>query len=359
MTATVEETATDANQNFEFLHKQIQEERNAVPKRETSKVDVGEQAGDGEGVDGGSEVQKPTANKKDGKKIRFQKDEQIWDIDEDAIAEIKADKSTRSLSAREMRDKASGEIAIENRMREVSEKKKEQDAFIRKFTQTAKSDPIKALEQMIEFVSQADPDINFNKYVNSLIQQSETLANMSDAEKKNWDLERKLKEKEEVLNQKTEQEQFELRREEFVNEVEISPDEFDAMAQTILDDPEISQHVKSTDDLFKVVDEFHYEVQAQNVAYAALSKVAKGLPKDDPVVFELAGVLKNNPDFTPQDVLEIAGKIFQGEQRENAARTLSRKQRSTVSTEDYRTENLSPFEFLNRELAKDRENRTK
>lgn len=364
MTAQLETQAPDLSNgtaNFEALQQQFQEEKShAVQKPKTSELDVGEQAGDSEGMDAGSPSEGHASHsKKEAKKIRFAKGEQVWDIDEDALAEIKADKSTRSLSAREMRDKASGEIAIENRMREVAERKKEQDAFIKKFTQTAKADPIKALEQMLEFAGKADPDLNFNKYVNDLIKQAESLSTMSEAEKRAWDLDRKLKEKDQILKEKEDAETFELKREEFVTEAQISPNEFDRMARTVLDDPEIAQHIKSTDDLFKVVDEFHYEVAAQKVAYAALSRVSKGLPQDDPIVFELADVLKKNPDFTPEDVSDIARELFQGEKREQAAKVLSRKQRSAVSTEDYRTENLSPFEFLEMELKKDREALTK
>lgn len=362
MSEILENTSQDQSNgtaNFESLQQQFQQERaDAIQKQKASEVDVGEQTGNGEGVDTGSKNERNSGSeKKEVKKIRFTKGDQFFDVDEDALAEIKADKSTRSLSAKEMRDKASGEIAIENRFREIAEKKKELEAFSKKFTQTAKADPIKALEMMVEFASKTDPDLNFNKYVNDLVKQAESLSTMTEAEKRAWDLDRKLKEKDQILKEKEDAEQFELKREEFAIEAEISTNEFDRMAQTILEDPELAQHIKSTDDLFRVVDEFHYEVQAQQVAYAALSRVSKGLPKDDPIVFELADVLKKNPDFTPEDVSDIAKGLFQDEKREHAAKVLSRKQRSSVSTEDYRTENLSPFEFLQGELKKDREER--
>lgn len=359
MTATLDAPtqSMDANSNFESLHQQLKDDRsNAIQKQNASKVDVGEQAGDGEGMAGGDTVnQKSSGEKKEGKKIRFSKGEQIWDIDEDAIAEIKADKAIKNLSAREMRDKASGEIAIENRMREVAERKKDQDAFLAKFNKTAKTDPIKALEQMIEYASTTDPELNFNSYVNALIKQSEALGQMSDAEKKAWDLNRKLVEKEQIIKDKEDSENFDTLREDFVSEAGISTNEFDRMAQVILDDPHMSKDVKSTEDLFKVVEEFHFEVQAQNVAYGALSRVSRGIDRVDPLVFDLADVLKQNPDFTQQDVLDIAKEIYSGADRENAAKTLSRKQRNTVSTENYKTENLTPFEFLMQEFEKDRE----
>jgi hypothetical protein len=356
--SAVLETQNDANANFEALHQQLMDDKNAVSESKTSEVDVGEQAADGERVDRGSQERRGSSDKKESKKIRFQKGEQVWDIDEDAIAEIKADKSIRSLSAREMRDKSSGEIAIENRMKELAEKRKEQDAFVKRFTETAKKDPIRALEQMMEFASKADPELNFNSYVQSLIQQAESLSGMTEAERKAWDLDRKVKEKDEIIKQKEEKEVFDLRRQEFADEAEISTDEFDNMARMVLEDPEIAKNVGSMDDLFKIVDQFHYEVQAQQAAYAALNKVSKGIAKDDPYVFELADVLKKNPDFEPSDVQDIVRELFMEQKREKAAKTLSRKQRSTVSDEDYRTENLSPFEFLMRELQRDRDKKT-
>lgn len=356
MSAQVDTNISGNQSDFEFLNNAFMEDRNAVQKQETGEMDVGEQAGDGEGVDGRSEgKQSPTNTEKELKKIRFKKGEQVWDIDEDAIAEIKADKSTRSLSAKQMRDKASGEIAIENRMRELAEKKKESDSFIKNFSKLSKSDPLRALEGLIEYASQSDPDLKFEKFINELAKQGESLEGMSESERRAWELDRKLKQKEEILQEKESKERLIELRDDFVEDTGISHETFDQYAQALLEDPILSQHIKNEDDLLSAMDNFNYEVAAQNAAYAAVKRVQPSISADDPIIVELAGFLKQNPEWTPEDVLDVTTKMFGEYRKGKAARTLSRKQRVTVSDDDYESANLSDFEFLERELLKDRE----
>lgn len=351
---------SDSQGNFEFLDKAIREQKNAIQKPETSEVDVGEQAGDGEGVDGGSEVQKDAGNlEKELKKIRFQKGEKVWDIDEDAVAEFKADKSTRKLSAKEMRDKASGEIAIENRMRELAEKKKETESLVKNFNKLSKTDPLKALELVVEYASKLDPDVKFDKFINDLAKQGESLESMNDSERKAWELERKLKQKEEVIQQKEETERFMKLKDEFVDAAGMDHDTFDEIAQLLLNDDDFVKKIKNEEDLIKAVDHFNYEVVSQKAAFAALKAVQPGIAHNDPIVYELGDLLKKNPDWTPADVMEIAEGVFGEHRKGKAAKILSRKQRTTVSDEDFEDANLSDFEYLKRKIEKDRLNKLK
>lgn len=345
-----------SSEDFKFLDNQLREDRNAIQKSKANAVDVLGKTGDGERVGERSESKPQADSPKDNvKKIKFQKGEQSWEIDEDALADIKADKSVRSLTVKELRDKAAGEIAVENRMRDLSEKRKEQESFIKKFTSVSKTNPAKALEIMIEYAAKSDPELNFNKFIDDLAKQAESLGQMTEAERRAYELDQKLKEKDAILKDKENEENFNSLRENFVQTAEISHETFDNYAEMILQDPVLSREIKSSEDLVNRIDDFHFEVCAQQAAHAALSTAVKGLPKDDALVFDLADVLKQNPDWEPEDVIEVAQGILKEQKRNNAAQTLSRKQRSTVSEEDLPDENLSDAEFLAKEILKDRQ----
>lgn len=362
MTALVEPTtdASDANANYNFLENAIKENKNAIQKPETSQVDVGEQAGDGKAVDGRGEGKKDTGSlEKEGKKIRFQKGENIWDIDEDAVAEIKADKATRKLSAKEIRDKAAGEVAIENRMRELAEMKKESEKLVKNFNKLSKTDPLRAIELLIEHASKIDPEVKFDKFINDLAKQGESLEGMTDAERRAWELERKLQQKEQHIQDKENAEKFMTLRDDFVEQSGISHETFDQYAEVILNDEYLSKNIKNEEDLLKAVDNFNYEVAAQNTAYAAIKHVQPDIASDDPVIMEMADLLKKNPEWTPEDVLEVVQGVFGESRKGKAAKILSRKQRSVVSDEDFEDANLSDFEYLKMKIEKDRLNKLK
>lgn len=362
MTALVDATpeVSDSNANFNFLENAIKEKKNAIQKPEASEMDVGEQARDGKGMDGGGESKKDSGNlEKELKKIRFQKGEKVWDIDEDAIAEFKADKSMRKLSAKEMRDKASGEIAIENRMKDLAEKKKETETLVKNFNKLSKTDPLRAIELLIEHASKVDPEMKFDKFINDLAKQGESLESMTDSERKAWELERKLQQKEQIIKEKESTDKFISLRDDFVEQTGITHEHFDQMAEVILNDEFLSKSIKNEDDLLKAVDNFNYEVAAQNTAYAAIKHVQPDIASDDPVIMEMAELLKKNPEWTPEDVMEVVEGVFGESRKGKAAKILSRKQRSVVSDEDFEDANLSDFEYLKRKIEKDRLNKQK
>lgn len=303
----------------------------------------------------GSAVEKEQERPKNVGRLAFKKGEQVWEIDDDAEIELVADKKTTKLTARQMRDAASGDVAIRSRMRELAEAKKSVDAIFKDFSRLSKEDPLKALERMIEKAQEADPDLTYDSFLQALADQAAKLSEMDEKDRKNWDLERKLQEKQKILEEKDKISKLEEKAQSLMAETGINSDQFQAYADALLQDPVLAKQITSEEDLIDRVGELVEEIGAQHAAEAALRKVHPSLPPQDPLIFELASVLKQNPDFTPKDVEDIASYVLEG-QRKEKAKIYSDKARMGASDRYEREKGLSDVEILKRKLLERRKN---
>ena len=88
--------------------------------------------------------------------------------------------------------------------------------------------------------------------------------------------------------------------------------------------------IKDEEDLFTRIGDLAEEVELQQASYNALHKFNPKMTPRDPLVFELSKVLRQNPDFDERDLLDIAKGVVGNVQRTDAARVLSKKQRSSA-----------------------------
>lgn len=353
MTEGADQGAGDSD--FAYLQQELQGDRDAVQEHETGEMDVRQQAQDGEGVDGGSEGRKQAHR---GKTIRFQKGDEIWEIPEDAIAEIKADKKLQQLKAFEMRDKAAGDIAVQNRMRDLAEKRKETETFVKNFNKFSKDDPLKALEYAVDYASRENPELKFDGFLNALAEQATRLSEMTEAERKSYKLERDLQEKEEKMQSYEVERNFNRLKTQYLEENDISSNEFDRYAQAVLEDPELVKAIGKEEDLIDAVRGLHYEVEAQRASYHSLKKfvpdLTEGDKQDERIILDFASILKDNPDFTKEDVEEVLYRAVRGNRKRHASQSLSRKQRKSVSSKKHEEDSLSDYEYLKKALLQDR-----
>lgn len=349
MTST--EQHVDASADFESLKNILIQEK----QREMSPDAV--QEAKEEEVE---EEKKPQQSKaKQEKKARFQKGEQSWEVDEDAEIEFMADKGLRRLKVSELKDRAAGDIAVKRRMHELHEEKKKVNSTLSDFAKFAKEDPLAALEYIASRAREVDQDFDFNTYLSALGEQAEALDGMTPAERENYRLKRQLKEVEGEKQEKDRLLNASSLAKEIMDDFELSGDELNEYVEQVVNSPELMEGAESEEDIFERVEMLAEETRNQRLAYEALQSVIPDAPHDDPIVFAMADVLRNNPeltdDFDTEDMKEIVEGLLQQEKKVRAQKRASHKMRQTQSVDEISGRGMSDFEILAQKLNDEKE----
>lgn len=370
VTDTGESTQTDIPLKEQLIQKREQrgeeQVKNAFQEQEADEVHVRQHAEDGERVGGGDEGEEEAPDpeveeegqEQSSSKLSFTKGDETFDVDEDAEFELKADGKTRKVTLRELRDYAAGGIAVRNRMRQLAEEKKKIHAPFKEFSKVSKNDPLGSLKKVFSAIKEVDPEVDFKGFLRDLGNQVQQQAKMSPAERKAYELEGELREKEQALTDTQRLQMIKELEQEVMETYEIDHDQLAEYGDMILSDPAIANTVRNEKDLFDRIGEFADEVDRQKAAIAALSKVDSKIKPRDPLVLELSEVLRKNPDFDADDLQEIAHQVVNGVEKTKASQKLSKKQRSrAISRRDSKTPDYSkmkPAEALKHQLLEKR-----
>lgn len=336
MTAAMEETPT-SSETKEALIEQItsrrEEQKNAVQERKTNEIHVRQYAEDSEQVGAGSEGEEEADDREQeekGTSFQFTLGDEIFDVDENAEFEFKADGKSVRMTLREMRDAAAGGVAVRNRMRALSEERKKLFTPYKDFSKVASSDPLNALKRVFTSIKQVDPGADLNTFLRALGKQAQSLTQMSTSEREAYQLKRELDETRETLTESERIAKIQEWKQELIGEMGLTEQQVYAWSQKILSDPILGSDIENEEDLFDRVEAFADEVQRQQAVIAALHEYQPNLPANDPLVFELSDLLKQNPDFTEADLKEVAEGVLNGVKRTKASKALSKRQRSNV-----------------------------
>ena len=339
--ATAQEAEDYSSETKDALLQQLQERnKDAVPKQETDEVHVREDAKVGEQVGEGSEEGEQEergveANDSEQEEKRpsfqFALGEENWDVDPDAVFEFKADGKNISMTLSEMRDAAAGGVAIRNRMRNLAEERKKLYAPYKNFNSVSSKDPLGALKKVFAAIKQVEPEADLNAFLVGLGKQAQSLTEMSAPERKAYELEKELDETRETLTETEKAAIVQERKSDLIEGMGLTEEQVFEYGQSLLADPDLSKTIRNEEDLFDRIEYLADEVHAQHAVYTALQKHDPNLPNNDPLVFELSKILRNNPDFDEHDLEEIAQGVMTGIKKSNASRVLSRRQRSNVS----------------------------
>src|SRR3954471_11654360 len=252
---------------LESFKQQVQEKRNASSQQKAMGVPELSPSADSEEVGERSEregrVSHSAQEKAEAKKIKFNKGEQSLEIDEDAVLEFMADKQPVKMKLKEMRDAAAGGVAVRNRMRELADEKKAINSVFKSFSSTAKQDPVKALQLMMSKVSELDPEMTYETFMNKLADQAKQIAEMEPTEQKVWELERELKEKEASIRSR----ELISMREDLESRTGMDADMFDQLATFIVEDTDLSKRINTEEDIIKEVGALYSEVALHQVSY--------------------------------------------------------------------------------------------
>lgn len=310
-----------------------QEKKDAIQEQETDEVSVRKYAEDGEQmgerVEEGRETDDSEQEEK-GKSFQFSIGDEVIDIDENAVVEIKADGKPIKMTLKEMRDAASGGVAVRNRMRILADERKKLHAPYKNFTFLSESDPLGALKKVFYAIRQIDPKADLNKFLKGLGKQAQNLTQMSPSEQKAYTLERELNDTRENLTESQRIAKVQEMKQELIGEMGLSEEQVYSFGQQLLSNPTLAEGIKTEEDLFDRIGQLADEVQRQQAVLTALHKFDAQVKKNDPLVFELSSILEKNPDFDESDLEEIAQSILQGVKKSKASKFLSKRQRSSA-----------------------------
>ena len=290
------------------------------------------------------------------KKYRFTKGDQSFEVDEDAEIEMMADKKTIRLSLRDLKDRAAGDVAIKNRMHALSEEKKKIQGTFKEFSTLAKTDPLQALEFIITQAQEADSELEYQKYLQMLADQAEKLGQMDEPSRKVYETEKKLSKAEQELALNKRQEKALTRKAELLSEYpELAP-QFDKMLDSVLASEELMAEVKTEADILDKVESLMDETLLQRDIIRLINKISPSQSQNDSLIFAISDQIKANPDFSEEDVAEILREVLKPQQKLEASKRLSQKQRDSVSVESMKLQGASDFDIL---VAKLQEGKTR
>ncbi len=343
---------------FESLKQQFEARRqqDAIQKREAAEVHVRPTPDDSQEVGGGIQEEQDSVDSEKKEFLSFYKGEERFDVDPDAVFELKADGKSHKMTLRELRDAAAGGIAVRNRMRQLSDQKKDLLEPYQNFSRKAKDNPLGALKTLFSAAQKVDKSLNFNEFISDLTGQAKRLREMAPAERKSFELEERLKEREEVYDEQDQVLKLQELKMELAEETGLSDQQIYTYGQRILKDPLLSQTIKTEEDLITRIGDLAEEIELQQACNEALRKIDPKISPRDPLVFELSRVLRQNPDFDEKDLEDLAKEVLGVVQKSKAAQTLSKKQRSSVigrSQQQSRTPDYSkmtPIESLKAQI---------
>lgn len=333
-TVSSEETKSNLIEQLqEKRENEAQERRDAIQEQETDEVHVQSTTRDSEQVgEGGEEEQETTDSEQEekGKSFQFSVGDEVVDIDENAVIEIKADGKPVKMTLKEMRDAASGGIAVRNRMRILAEERKKLHAPYKNFSNMSQSDPLSALKKVFSAIKQVDPEADLNKFLTGLGKQAQNMSKMSPSERKAFELERELNDTRDNLTESQRIAKIQEMKQELIGEMGLSEEQVYSYGQQLLSNPTLAEGIKNEEELFDRIGDLADEVQRQQVVVTALHKFDPKLKKNDPLVFELSTILEKNPDFDESDLDEVAEAILTGVKKSKASKVLSKRQRSSA-----------------------------
>lgn len=366
MSAEVQEIT--AEESKESLMQQIhekKEERNAIQEQEADEVHVQEYSRDREPMGEGGEEEEESDSEEKLQGFRYSLGDEQFDIDENAVFEIKADGKPVKMTLKEMRDAAAGGVAVRNRMRSLAEDRKKLYDPYKNFANIAETDPLVALKKIFSVIKQVEPKADVNKFLVGLGKQAQSLAQMSPSERKAYNLEKELDETRSNLTQSERIAKIQVMKQELSEEMGLNDEQITIFSQQILADPTLASSVKNEEDLFDRIGDLADEIQRQQAVITALHKFEPSLKKNNPLVFELSSLLEKNPDFDEDDLEEIAEGVLKGVKKSKAASVLSKRQRSNV-VRGYKSDTnrpdysrMSPKEALMAQLLAKKERSTK
>lgn len=344
---------------FESLKQQIENRRgqDAVQKRETDAIHVREASSNSEEMDGGSEEEQSSDDSEKKEFLSFFKGKERFDVDPDALFEFKADGRVQKMTLRELRDAAAGGIAVRNRMRQLSDQKKDLMQPYENFSRKAKDNPLGALRTLFSAAQRVDKNLDFNVFISDLTAQARRMKEMAPAERKSMELEERLREREEVYDEQEQTLRLQELKSELASETGLSDEKIYTYGQELLKDPVLSKTIKTEEDLITRIGDLAEEIELQQACIEALHKINSKISPRDPLVFELSRVLRQNPDFDEKDLDDLAKEVLGVVHKSKAAQTLSKKQRSSVITRSQQKQakstdysKMTPFEALKAQI---------
>jgi hypothetical protein len=339
---------------FEALKLQIEAKKNAIPEREAEEIHVQPAPRNSEQMGEGTEEEERTDNNEKTKNyFRFQKGEEEYELDPEAVMEFKADGKMLKMSLREMRDAAAGGIAVRNRMRQLSQEKK---SFLDPFVSVSKKvmeNPMGALKQMFSVVQKVNPNLDFKDFLKGLGKQAQSISKMAPSEREAYEMKEDLEQEKEKVSKIMNETKIQKMSLELMEDTGLSEDKILQYGEEILSNPVLKGTIKDEKDLFTRIGDLAEEVELQQASYDALKQFNPKMTPRDPMVFELSKVLRQNPDFDERDLLDIAKGLVSTVTRTDAARSLTKRQKSAALS--YRSKErdlskLSPFEALKAQI---------
>lgn len=296
------------------------------------------------------------------KKYFFTKGDDSLELDDDYEIEFMADKKPTKLTLRELKERAAGDIAVKNRMHSLAEEKKRVQATFKEYADLARTDPLGALEYISNKAREADTEFEHSKFLEKLAEQAEKFGQMDEQERKAWELEKKLAKAEGDLSRKEKIESVVLRKQEILSDYpEIGDQQFGQMVDAVLENEDLLEGVENEHDVMNRVEELIQETLTQRDIISVINDINPSHANNNELIFALSDQLNQNPDLDEEDVRDIVRDLigvearvpqrtYQSSERENDARTLSRKARQGTSERTLKAQNLSPFDLLKQQL---------
>ena len=302
----------------------------------------------------------PVEKKSEPRLYVFKKGDQSFEIDEEAELEFMADKKPIKLTLRDLKDRAAGDVAVKNRMNSLAEERKRVNASFQEFAKIAETDPLAALEYISNKAKEADSSFEYQTYLTKLADQAEKLGAMDEAERKNFELERKLEKANQDLSQREREEAVALRKQEILSEFpEIGDQKFGEMVDAVLQEPALIDECEDENDVLDQVHLLIEETMAQRDIISAIKKIDSRYASDNTLIFAISNQLKQNPDLDEDDLEDIVRDVL-GDKRapsveeprgwEDERRVLSEKQRSAMPRQKLSQQGSSDFHLLSEAL---------
>lgn len=297
------------------------------------------------------------------KKYTFSKGDQSLELDDDFEIEIMADKRPTRMTLRELRERAAGDVAIKNRMHSLAEERKKVQATMKEFAALAKKDPLGALEYISNKAREEDGDFDYSKYVEMLADQAEKFGQMSDPERKAWELEKKLKKTEQDLSQKQREGAIVERKQELLSEYpQIGDSQLSEMVESVLENEDLLGDAEDEHDILDIVEQLIVETLTQKDILTVIKEINPSHMNDEQLIFALSDQLRQNPDLDEEDVRDILREVIGTNERvktKNAPiserdrdiRTLSNKARQGNSVSTMKSQNMTPYQLLAQQLV--------
>lgn len=340
------------NQDYQELVSKLTSERESAPAVEVSTIDNPQVS---------EEPQSPQAP--EVKRYKFYKGEEVFELDEDAELELKADKEIIRLPIKELRERASGDVAIKKRMHQLAEEKKKITSTLADFSRVAKDDPIGSLKYIVEKAQEVDPDFDYETFLTALGDQAERMSKMSPQERENEELKKRLREKEETMSRSQRIEKVGELAESLIEEFDISEHQLEEYSQLVSGNEELMAGVQTDEDFFDLVRMVHLETENQRRAVDALTKIDPKISADDPLIFEISRLLSDSDlssDFDDQDLIDIAQGLLKpaasSKNRSSPQEIISHKMRQGADRGASVSKNMSDFEILAHKLKSERGN---